>query len=143
MAVYEELPLPSVNRQLGEYLGQDELLYSEARYTQKGITLPRGNGTWSLGTVMAECITPGEFEGLYFPFGTTTALNADGSTATIALGDAEGLLRHTVNLYPNRGQFQNLMISGIAKLEKVSGYTQPALDSLGAVISVRRSTFKF
>lgn len=139
MAVYEELPLPSVNRQLGEYLGQDELLYSEARYTQKGMTLPRGTGTWSLGTVMAECITPGEFEGLYFPFGTTT--NPDGGT--IILGDAEGLLRHTVNLYPNRGQFQNLMISGIAKLEKVSGYTQAALDQLGAVISVRRSTFKF
>lgn len=138
MAVYEELPLPSVNRQLGEYLGQDELLYSEARYTQKGMTLPRGTGTWELGTVMACNDAPGEFEGLYFPFGTTTH-----EGATLDLGEAEGLLRHTVNLYADRGQFQNLMISGIAKLEKVHGYTQDALDQLGAVVSTRRSTFKF
>ena len=138
MPVFEELPLPSINRSRGNYLGQDELLYSEARYTQKGCTLPRGTGTWELGTVIACNDAPGEFEGLYFPVGTT-----EHEGVALDLGPAEGLLRHTVNLYADRGQFQNIMISGIAKLEKVHGYNQQALDELGAVISTRRSTFKF
>ena len=134
MAIFEEIPVPGMYR--GDTYQPDELLYSEARYTQKGMTLPAGNGeVWEMGSVMA-C---NDNDGLYYPIGTETG--EDGNATN--LGPAEGLLRHSVKLYADRRQFQDLMISGIAKLEKVHGYTQQSLDELGAVISTRRSTFKF
>lgn len=132
MAVYEEIPAPGFN--LGDTYQDDELLHSDnGGFTQEGLTLPKGTASIPMGTVMAA-----GSDNLYYP--------RDGSVpppSGVTLGPAEGVIRHGAQLHPDRVQLQNIVTAGILKLEKVHGYDNTSLAELGAIVSVRRGTFKF
>jgi hypothetical protein len=101
--------IPSPGFYKGNTSDDPELLYSYARFTQKGATLAAGQGVLPLGTVMAQRSTDKKW--VAFASG-----GADGA------GKARGVLRRGVDTGTdaNAPEYQgNIVISGILKLNQV------------------------
>lgn len=111
----------------------DELLYSTARFTQKGVTLAAGNGILPLGTVLGRnTVTK-----LWGPYNT----NASDGTQV-----ARGILRQSADtgLSGSGPNLQaNIVISGILKNQKVSGADSGAITTLLARVDTVLGTFTF
>jgi hypothetical protein len=104
------------------YSTDDELLYSTARFTQKGITLKTGQGLVLMGTVMG-IITATQ---RWVPYATG---NSNGSQV------ARGVLRTNVETGTDAAghEYQgNLVIGGMLKLAKIIGADAGALTALDA-----------
>lgn len=88
-------------------VGQDEILYSYAKFTQKGVTLESGNGVLEAGTLLARDAGTGK----YVP----VAAAAEATTA--------GILRQAVDTDEGTSEgvdkLGNIVISGIVKLAAI------------------------
>lgn len=114
------------------YTTDDELLYSTARFTQKGCTLAVGQGILPVGTVMGR-VTATKLWKVY-----NNALS-DGTEV------ARGVLRKRVNtgVTGDVPKQANIVISGILKSTKVSGADAAALVDLAARIDSVLGIFVF
>jgi len=115
MASYEYLPVPSQSGEYGHYVSP-ELLYSYAKFTQKGGTLAGGQGELPLGTILQK--GSGANANKVVKYGTGT-------------GPAIGFLRRGADAGAAGApdQLVNVVISGIVKLELVKeahGVTVPS-----------------
>lgn len=134
---------PYVRKNLN-YSTDDELLYSTARFTQKGVTLEAGQGVVTLGTLLS------------YNSVTKKYLKYDNTAGDAT---AHGVIRQSVDTGTdvNAASYQaNLVISGILKLDKIStagaalqtagvvtASGTAALADLGARIDVQQGTFTF
>lgn len=132
MAEYPGNAIPAPGYAQGSTTVDDELLFSTVGYTQKGVTLKPGQGVLLLGTVLKQDAATKQYVRV-----------AGGSEA-----DSEGLLRQTTDTGTDPdGQvwMANIVIAGIAKLEKVqsanSGVTLASV--LGAQVNDVIGTFRF
>lgn len=111
----------------------DEILYSTARFTQKGITLSPGIGVILRGTPMARnTVTK-----LWVPW------VSGGSNGT---GTVSGILRQTVDTGTDTGGKVlqgNIIISGILKLSMISYATATVAAITGARSDAALGTFTF
>jgi len=129
-----EIPAAGITR--GVNIPNDEILYSTAGFTQKGVTLAPGKGLLIGGTVLARNTSTKLYE-------KWTNGGANGT------GTPVGVLRKTVDTgADSNGQkyLANIVIAGILKLSKVSsanGGTTNLLTPLGAVENVALGFFKF
>ena len=106
----------------GNTSSDPELLYSYARFTQKGVTLAAGQGILPLGTVLAQRTTDKKW-----------VAYADGGAD--GAGTARGVLRRGVDTGtdPAAEEYQgNIVISGILKLPLVKGLDAAAITDLNA-----------
>jgi hypothetical protein len=117
---YEYLAVPSFSGEYGQYVSP-ELLYSYAKFTQKGVTLKGGGGELPLGTVLQK-----DANGKAVKYGSGT-------------GKAIGFLRRGADTGAAGApdQLGNCVISGIVKLELVvaanpAGTITAALGDLNA-----------
>lgn len=130
------IPAAGINR--GGYIADDELLYSTAGFTQKGVRLKAGQGVLYLGTVLARETSTKKY--VKFVAGGTGGK-----------GEPVGILRKTVNTGTDAdGQeyMGNIVIQGILKLDKVSyangGTTAIQTGFLeNATVNAVLGTFKF
>lgn len=125
--------IPSPGFWKGNTLEDPELLYSTARFTQKGATLAAGQGQLPLGTVMAQRTTDKKWV-KYADAG------ADGA------GVARGVLRRGVDTGTDvdAPEYQgNIVISGILKLALVKGSDSAAVADLNARTDDAFGTFTF
>lgn len=116
-----------------DFTTDDELLYSTARFTQKGCTLKPGQGILPLGTVMGR-VTATKLWVVY------NNGASDGSEV------ARGVLRKTVDTGTDAAGARkqaNIVISGILKNSKMSGADANALTDLNARIDSVLGTFTF
>lgn len=96
--------IPAPGLATGASTSNDELLYSANNYIQKGITLKPGQGVLLLGTLLKQDTATKKYV-----------------KATLA-GDAQGILRHTVDTGADanaQGWLGNILYSGLVKLAKV------------------------
>jgi len=120
----------------GNYANDDELLYSTARFTQKGVTLAAGQGVLLLGTVLAQDSSTKKY----------VKLNSGGSNGTNV---ARGILRTSVDTGSDSSAnsiMGNIVISGILKLSKISAAnsgTSGATGITGARADTVLDTFTF
>lgn len=128
---YEKLPVPGFTSPTSEFT-DPEILYSYARFTQKGVTLAGGQGILPAGTVLGRKTSDKK----YYVYDN----NASDGTQV-----ARGVLRRAVDTGADSSgdQLGNLVISGILKLSLVSGADSSALTDLGAVTDSVLGTFKF
>lgn len=129
MVYYPGNAIPAPGYAKGASSVDDELMFSMVGYTQKGVTLKPGQGVLPLGTLIKQ------------EAATKLYVKANDNTA-------EGLLRQTVDTGTdaNGQRWQaNILITGIAKLDKVSaansGVTLTSV--LGAQVNTVIGTFKF
>jgi len=125
--------IPAPGYRKGNQSLDDELLYSTAGYTQKGVTLAPGQGILPLGCVLGR-VTSTKLWKVY------NNSNSDGTEV------ARGLLRNTVDTGTDTSaaSFQgNIVIQGIAKNSKVSGADSAALVDLNARQDTVLDTFTF
>lgn len=123
--VGNSIPSPGFNR--GDYANDDELLYSTARFTQKGVTLKAGQGVLLLGTVLAQDTASKQY----------VKYNSAGSGGANV---ARGVLRNSVDTGSDSSgaTFQgNIVISGILKLSALSA-ANGGTGSLEAAITGSR-----
>jgi hypothetical protein len=108
-----------------------EILYSYARFTQKGVTLAGGQGILPAGTVLARKSSDKKYY-------------AYDNAGSGGLETARGVLRQAVNTGAAGApdQLGNIVISGILKLGMVSGADAAALTDLGAVTDTVLGTFR-
>ena len=129
-----EIPAAGISRTAN--VPNDEILYSTAGFTQKGVTLAPGKGLLIGGTVLARNSSTKLYE---------KWVNG-GANGT---GTPVGVLRKTVETGSDtNGQkyLANIVIAGILKLSKVSsanGGTTNILTPLGATENVALGFFKF
>lgn len=110
-----------------------ELLYSTARFTQKGVTLAAGQGILPLGTLLAQRTTDKRWV-------KYDNAGADGA------GVCRGVLRRGVDTGadPAGHEFQgNIVISGILKLSHIKGSDASAIADLNARTDDAFGTFTF
>lgn len=110
MVDYAGNAIPAAGITRGNNIPDDELLYSTAGFTQKGVTLAAGKGVVLLGTVLARRTTTKLYE-------KWVSGGGDGT------GTPVGILRKTVDTGTDaNGQkyMANIVIAGILKLSKVS-----------------------
>ncbi len=110
-----------------------ELLYSTAGYTQKGVTLAGGQGVLYAGTVLGR-VTATKKWGKYN--------NSAGDGTEVA----RGILRKTVDTGTGgtaQDMQANIVIRGILKNSMVSGADANALTDLGARQDTVLGTFTF
>lgn len=110
MVDYAGNAIPAAGITRGVNVPDDELLYSTAGFTQKGVTLAAGQGVLPLGTVLARRTD----NKLYVKFAS------GGGNGT---GYPVGILRKTVDTGSDvNGQkyLANIVVAGILKLSKVS-----------------------
>lgn len=123
--------IPSPGFYKGNSLSDPELLYSTARFTQKGVTLAAGQGIVEIGQIMAQRTSDKKW------------VKAGASGA----GEPSGVLRRSVDTGSdaNGPTFQgNVVISGILKLGLVKGDEVPAnVTALGARVDDVMGTFIF
>lgn len=108
-----------------------ELLYSYARFTQKGATLRAGQGVLPIGTLMAQSTTDKKWV-KYAPAGSNGA------------DVCRGVLRRGVDTGtdPAAHEYQgNIVISGILKLSHIKGLDAGALADLNARTDDAYGTF--
>jgi hypothetical protein len=99
-----------------------ELLYSTARFTQKGVTLAAGQGPLGIGTVLAQRTTDKKW----------VAYDGSGDDGADV---ARGVLRRGVDTGTDEDapEYQgNIVISGILKLPLVKGLDSAAIADLNA-----------
>lgn len=124
------IPVPGFDR--GASVADDELLYSTAGFTQKGVQLKSGQGVLLLGTVLAR-----ETDTKKYVKYASGGVNGTGT--------AVGILRKTLDTGAVAGKeyFGNIVIAGILKLEKVSAANAGGAPTvLGAVKNDVLGTFK-
>lgn len=128
---YQKLPVPGFDSPTGTY-NDPEILYSTARFTQKGVTLAGGQGVLQAGTVLGQKTADKK----YYAYNNA---NADGTQT------AAGVLRRPVDTGGpgSADQVSNIVISGILKLSAIVGSDAAALTDLGATVDTVRGTFKF
>jgi len=110
-----------------------ELLYSTARFTQKGVTLAAGQGILPLGTVLAQRTTDKKW----------VKYDNGGSNGA---GVARGVLRRGVDTGTDTEghEYQgNIVISGILKLSHIKGADSAAVADLNARTDDAFGTFTF
>lgn len=127
-AAYERIPVPGFQSPTATAT-DPELLYSYARFTQKGVTIGANQGILPAGTVLGRKTADKK----YYVYS-----NAAGDGTQTAIG----VLRRAVDT-DSGDQLGNIVISGILKLSMVSGADAAALTELGAVTDTVRGTFKF
>lgn len=129
--VYENIPAPGFTSPTKEYT-DPEILYSYARFTQKGVTLAAGQGILPAGCVVGRKTADKKW--YVYDNGAS-----DGTQV------ARGVLRRAVDTGSegDPDQLGNIVISGILKLDKLSGADSAALTDLGAVTDSVLNTFKF
>lgn len=123
------LPAPGFTQ--GATADNDELMYSMARFTQKGVTLAPGMGVLLLGTVLGQRTTDKK----WIAYADAAS---DGSNV------ARGVLRQSVDTGTdvNGPAFQgNLVISGILNNVKVIGADAAAIADLNARVDTVLGTF--
>jgi head decoration protein D len=123
--------IPSPGFYKGNVLDDPELLYSYARFTQKGATLKAGQGVLKLGTVMAQLSTTKKW----------VAYDNGGSDGA---GVARGVLRRGVDTGtdPAGPEYQgNIVISGILKNQLIVGSDSAAIADLNARVDDALDTF--
>jgi len=115
---------------VGNEVLDDEIMYSMAGYTQKGVTLAPGQGILLGGTLLGRV--------------TATKLwKAYNNSASDGTEVARGILRKSVDtgLDANAVAFQaNIVIQGIVKNSKVSGAGATAIASAVADLNARQDT---
>lgn len=128
---YAGIPVPGYEK--GAEYTDPEILYSTVGWTQKGVTLAGGQGVLAAGTVLAR----NDADKKYYAY--------DNASATAGIGVARGVLRQARDLGPagSPDQLGNMVITGILKLNMVTGSDAGALTDLGATIDTVRGTFKF
>lgn len=124
---YEFLPVPATSQ--GPTYTDEEILYSTAGHTQKGVTLASGQGILPAGCVVGRKTADKK----YYVYDNAAS---DGTEV------ARGVLRKGADTTFG-DQLGNIVIMGILKLDKVSGADASALTDLGAVTDSVRNTFKF
>lgn len=129
---FEQIPAPGFVSPTATYT-DSELLYStQGGFTQVGVTLAGGQGVLPAGTVLGRNTT----NKLYYVYNNT---NTNGTEV------ARGVLRRAVDTgaagTPN--QQSNMVITGILRLDMVSGADAAALTDLGAVTDSVLNTFRF
>lgn len=110
-----------------------ELLYSTARFTQKGVTLAAGQGVLPLGTVLAQRSEDKKW--------VAYATGGSGGAEV-----ARGVLRRGVDTGTDEDghEYQgNIVISGILKNDLVIGADSAALVDLNARVDSVFDTFTF
>lgn len=110
MVEYAGNAIPAAGFRRGNNVPDDELLYSTAGFTQKGVQLKAGQGELLLGTVLARETSSKKY----------VKFNSAGSDGTNV---AVGVLRKTVDTGTDpEGQeyMGNVVISGLLKLDRVS-----------------------
>lgn len=116
-----------------DYTTDDEILYSYARFTQKGVTLAPGQGILPAGTVLGR-VTATKLWKVY------NNSNSDGTEV------ARGVLRRAVDTGADSTAAKiqgNIVISGILKNDKVSGADANAITDLNAREDTVLGTFTF
>lgn len=123
------IPVPGFDR--GTSVADDELLYSTAGFTQKGVQLKSGQGVLLLGTVLARETSTKKY----------VKYVSGGSDGT---GTAVGVLRKTLDTGAagSKEYFGNIVIAGILKLDKVSSANGGTPAVLNAVTNTVFGTFK-
>jgi hypothetical protein len=114
--------IPAPGYYQGNVSDDDELLASTARFTQKGVTLAPGQGIVMLGQVMAQRTSDKKW----------VKYNNGGSGGAEV---ARGVLRRGVDTgVDTAGRvFQgNIVISGILKLDRITGSDSAAVTDLNA-----------
>ncbi len=129
---YQKIPVPSFTSPTVSYT-DPEILYSYARFTQKGVTIAGGQGVLPAGQVIAKRTSDKKW---------VKYNNAGSGGAEIA----RGVLRRAVDTGTGGGQpdqLGNIVISGILKLNMLVGNDAAAQTDLGATIDTDLGTFKF
>ena len=135
MVDYAGNAIPAAGFNATTNVPDDELLYSTAGFTQKGVQLEAGQGVLYLGTVLARKTDTKKY----------VKYNSGGSNGTNV---AVGVLRKTVDtglVAPGAGvqeYMANIVIAGILKLQKVSSANGGVPSVLGAVTNAVLGTFK-
>jgi hypothetical protein len=114
--------IPAPGYYQGNVSDDDELLASTARFTQKGVTLAPGQGIVMLGQVMAQRSSDKKW----------VKYNNGGSGGAEV---ARGVLRRGVDTGADSSArvFQgNIVISGILKLDRITGSDSAAVADLNA-----------
>jgi hypothetical protein len=129
--VYDKLPVPGFTSPTSSYT-DPEILYSTARFTQKGVTIAPNQGVLAAGTVLARKTS----DKMYYAYN-----NAGSGGVEVA----KGVLRRAVDTGTSGGtaQLGNLVISGILKYSLVVGSDSGALADLGATVDTVLGTYKF
>jgi Bacteriophage lambda head decoration protein D len=97
-----------------------EILYSYAKFTQKGVTLAGGQGLLAGGTVLGRVTATKKY-----------VAYTDGATGGAGSDTARGVLRQPVDT--SKGDVPgNIVISGILKRSKLVGLTAAAVTDLDA-----------
>lgn len=126
------IPAPGYSK--GAYVGDDELMYSMQGYTQKGVTLKPGQGVLPLGTVLARETASKQ----YVKF-----VSGGSGGAEVAVG----VLRQTVDTNLSGTYLQNIVITGILNLTKVSsangGFAAIVTGFPGSRANAALNTFTF
>jgi Bacteriophage lambda head decoration protein D len=119
----------------GNVSNDPELLYSTARFTQKGVTLAAGQGVLPLGTVLAQRTSDKKW------------IKYD-NAGTGGAGVARGVLRRGIDTgtdtSPGAPEYQgNIVISGILKLPLLVGLDAAAIADLNGRSDDSFDTFTF
>jgi hypothetical protein len=125
---FERIPSPGYSSPTHSYAPQ-EILYSTAGFTQKGVTLAASQGILPAGTVLAQNTVTKRYV-VYANGGANGA------------GTPVGILRRAVDTRTGEQQ-GNIVIQGILKLSMVSGADSNAITTLNAATNAAMGTFKF
>lgn len=131
---YEKLPVPGYTK--GDDFVDPELLYSTARFTQKGVTLAGGQGVLKAGTLLGRKTADKK----YYVYDNS---KSDGTEV------ARGVLRRGVDTGSagSADQLGNIVISGILKNAMISGAGTNAITDavadLNAKVDTVTGTFTF
>lgn len=127
---YQNIPVPGYTQ--GPQATDPEILYSAVGYRQKGVTIAGGQGILPAGTVLARKTADKK----YYVYS---------NAGTGGLDTARGVLRRAVDTGAagSPDQLGNIVISGMLKLNMVSGADSAALTDLGATTDAVLGTFKF
>lgn len=125
---YEKIPVPGFTSPNDTFVDQ-ELLYSYAGFTQKGVTIAAGQGILPIGTVLGRKTSDKK----YYVYN---------NGASNGVEVARGVLRRPVDT--SKGdQLANIVIQGILKNNLVSGADSAALVDLNARQDTVLNTFTF
>jgi len=127
---YPVIPVPGYTK--GAEYTDPEILYSSVGYRQYGVTIAGGQGILPAGTVLGQKTADKK----YYVYDNAGAGG---------VGTARGVLRRAVDTggAGAADQLGNILVSGMLKLNMVSGADAAALTDLGAVTDTVRGTFKF
>lgn len=129
---FQSIPVPGYTQ--GDVFVDTEILYSYARFTQKGVTLKGGQGVLRAGTLLGRKTADKK----YYVYNNGLA---DGTEV------ARGILRRDVdtNQNGNADQLTNMIISGIIKNNYISGAGAAAItdavSDLNAKVDSVQNTF--